>query len=245
MQNTLKVGYNELYNITIESSGKLDVCIPVNKRVLLLDGRYIPILNNDFGRVVDGEYYKPNSMAMNVTWEEFKTFSTCVKLTTIKKILPRVMTNDEMMLLEKWEREEWDIFYKQCADHFEKGQKPKRNDSTEAYELYLKYESLLYKYRNNNAIWMNIFIHHEKEMSIECFNSILEHCGKPNYIIVTNDFVYEHLPSEGKPKDIHTSEGIVEAWEINGVTMFYMPLTGNMSEEDILLWRTVLTEVLV
>ena len=80
---------------------------------------------------------------------------------------------------------------------------------------------------------------------MECFNSILEHCGNPNYIIVTNDFVYEHLPSVGKPKDIDTSEGIVEAWEINGVTMFYMPLTGNMSETDILLWRKVLTEVLV
>jgi PHP family Zn ribbon phosphoesterase len=58
-----------------------------------------------------------------------------------------------------------------------------------------------------------------------------------------NDFVYEHLPSEGKPKDIPTSEGIVEAWEIDGVTIFYMPLRGNMSKEDILLWRKVLTEI--
>jgi hypothetical protein len=82
-------------------------------------------------------------------------------------------------------------------------------------------------------------------MSMECFNAILEHCGNPKYIIVSNDFVYEHLPSEGIPKDIHTSEGIVEAWEIDGVTIFYMPLRGNMSKEDILLWRKVLTEIFI
>lgn len=96
---------------------------------------------------------------------------------------------------------------------------------------------------NSRALWSSVEFLKEEEMSMECFTAILEHCGKPDYIIVSNDFVYEHLPLEGNPKDINTSEGIVEAWEIDGVTIFYMPLRGNMSKEDILLWRKVLTEI--
>lgn len=96
---------------------------------------------------------------------------------------------------------------------------------------------------SSRALWGSVEFHKEEEMSMECFKAILEHSGNPEYIIVSNDFVYEHLPSEGKPKNIHTSEGIVEAWEIDGVTIFYMPLRGNMSKEDILLWRKVLTEI--
>ena len=98
---------------------------------------------------------------------------------------------------------------------------------------------------NSRALWSSVEFLKEEEMSMECFTAILEHCGNPKYIIVSNDFVYEHLPSEGIPKDIHTSEGIVEAWEIDGVTIFYMPLRGNMSKEDILLWRKVLTEIFI
>lgn len=96
---------------------------------------------------------------------------------------------------------------------------------------------------NSHALWSSVEFRKEEEMSMECFNAILEHCDNPDYIIVSNDFVYEHLPLNGKPKDIHTSEGIVEAWKIDGVTIFYMPLRGNMSKEDILLWRKVLTEI--
>lgn len=98
---------------------------------------------------------------------------------------------------------------------------------------------------NSRALWSSVEFLKEEEMSMECFNAILEHCGNPDYIIVSNDFVYEHLPLDGKPKDIHTSEGIVEVWEIDGVTIFYMPLRGNMSKEDILLWRKVLTEIFI
>lgn len=96
---------------------------------------------------------------------------------------------------------------------------------------------------NSRALWSSVEFLKEEEMSMECFTAILEHCGNPDYIIVSNDFVYEHLPLNGKPKDIHTSEGIVEAWEIDGITIFYMPLKGNMSEEDIILWHKVLTEI--
>ena len=93
------------------------------------------------------------------------------------------------------------------------------------------------------ALWGSVEFHKDEEMSMESFKAIMEHCGNPVYIIVSNDFVYEHLPLEGTPKDINTSEGIVEAWEIDGVTIFYMPLRGNMSKEDILLWHKVLTEI--
>ena len=96
---------------------------------------------------------------------------------------------------------------------------------------------------SSRALWGSIEFRKDEEMSMESFKAIMEHCGNPVYIIVSNDFVYEHLPLEGNPKDINTSEGIVEAWEIDGVTIFYMPLRGNMSKEDILLWRKVLTEI--
>ena len=224
MQNTLKQGYNEQYNITINSFGKLDVCIPTNKRVLLLDGKYN---SSQFG-------------------EDFKSWTDCSfnhitrKILSFEKILPPQNKQEVEVIGRIPITSLRDDFY----DNMTKEEINAYKQSMEYFSL-LSEKIMLSHYSKSNSVWLQVFLHSEEEMSMECFNSILERCANPNYIIVTNDFVYEHLPSVGKPKDIDTSEGIVEAWEINGVTMFYMPLTGNMSETDILLWRKVLTEVLV
>ena len=225
MQNTLKQGYNEQYDITFNIGGELDVGIPSDKRVLLLDGSYNAILNSDCGVIIDGELYLPD-----VSLEDFVNYGIAGKINSIEKIFPRIMSPEESQLHNEVEQV-WSNY--------------RDMSQNELLKKLQEYDSKLSKYRTNNAVWRKVVFHKDNEMSMDCFQAILDGSGNPNYIIVTNDFVYEHLPSVGKPKDVDTSEGIVEAWEINGITMFYMPLTGNMSEEDILLWRTVLTEVLV
>lgn len=209
-------------NIILQAPSRLDIQLPSDVRVLLLDG-----------------ILRENNAKQNSTLKEMlKAYAADVslslagKLLAIQQILP--ITEDK----------------------FHKGGVIKRllnvgngESSFTPIELYYatkEIQEIIDKKTiqpNSRALWSSVEFLKEEEMSMECFNAILEHCGNPDYIIVSNDFVYEHLPLNGKPKDIHTSEGIVEAWEIDGVTIFYMPLRGDMSDEDIILWHNVLTEI--
>lgn len=208
-------------NIILQAPSRLDIQLPSDVRVLLLDG-----------------ILRENNAKHNSTLKEMLkayadvSLSLAGKLLAIQQILP--ITEDK----------------------FHKGGVIKRLPNVGNGEASFTPIELVYAVNeiqeiiekkniqpNSHALWSSVEFRKEEEMSMECFKAILEHCENPKYIIVSNDFVYEHLPSEGKPKDIPTSEGIVEAWEIDGVTIFYMPLRGNMSKEDILLWRKVLTEI--
>jgi len=208
-------------NIILQAPSRLDIQLPSDVRVLLLDG-----------------ILRENNAKQNSTLKEVLkayadvSLSLAGKLLAIQQILP--ITEDK----------------------FHKGGviKPLLNVGNgeasftpiELVYAVKEIQEIIEKKNiqpNSHALWSSVEFRKEEEMSMECFNAILEHCGNPKYIIVSNDFVYEHLPSEGKPKDIPTSEGIVEAWEIDGVTIFYMPLRGNMSDEDIILWHNVLTEI--
>lgn len=230
MHKVLNQGYNPEYNITFNPGGLLDIKTPSNKHILLLDGEFVTIHNNDYGRVIDGEFYPPNSSAYNRSFRDVVTYGIGGKISSIEKILPRTISPEESKIRDEfnniWMRDGYRDMTRQ-----------------EKRKIKREYEAKLYKYSTHRAEWRKVTFHQDNEMSMECFNAILEHCGNPDYIIVSNDFVYEHLPLDGKPKDIHTSEGIIEAWEINGVTIFYMPLRGNMSNEDIILWHNVLTEI--
>jgi hypothetical protein len=208
-------------NIILQVPSRLDIQLPSDVRVLLLDG-----------------ILRENNAKQNSTLEE--TLKACTddslslagKLLVIQQILP--ITEDK----------------------FHKGGVIKRllnvgNGEAsftpiELVDAVKEIQEIIEKKNiqpNSHALWSSVEFRKEEEMSMECFKAILEHSGNPEYIIVSNYFVYEQLPSEGKPKDIPTSEGIVEAWEIDGVTIFYMPLQGNMSDEDIILWHNVLTEI--
>ena len=204
-------------------SSPLPCDIPSGKKILLIDGEYTESL-------------------INRSCEEEWSVGPYGKIASFTKIFPHKCSTEEIELLQEKDSELVELnkkaIFGKCYDE-EAFRKEKDRIENKYYKLLLAAHSRISIY------YHEIEFFEDKEMSMECFNAILEYSGNPDYIIVTNDFVYEHLPSEGKPKDIPTSEGIVEAWEINGITMFYMPLTGNMSEEDILLWRKVLTEVLV
>lgn len=208
-------------NIILQAPSRLDIQLPSDVRVLLLDG-----------------ILRENNAKQNSTLKEkLKAYadvslSLAGKLLAIQQILPIT------------------------EDNFHKGGVIKRllnvgNGEASFTPIELVYavkeiQEIIEKKNiqpNSHALWSSVEFRKEEEMSMEYFKAILEHCENPKYIIVSNDFVYEHLPSEGKPKEIPTSEGIVEAWEIDGVTIFYMPLRGNMSDEDIILWHKVLTEI--
>lgn len=225
MRNILKRGYNEKYNITFRCGG-LDVDIPSDKRILLLDGEYEPICNGEYGCFHNGEFYPPNSDAVNKTFQDALEYGLMGKIGSIEKMFPREKTIEESRILEEYEQ----MRYEMPAQEWRKA----------VYGYYRK----LAEYIPDTAVWRKITFHDEKEMSIECFKLILEHAGNPSFVIVSNDFVYEHLPSIGCPIEIQTSEGIIEAWAISDTTMFYMPLTGVMSDEQIDLWRKVLSEIL-
>lgn len=231
----------ERNNISVIYDIGVDINVPEGS-VLLLNGRYTNVdeyKNTPPSSVIESDNinnkgdYPINhfkcvaEQALNV-YKNWGKNDPIVQRHIIERILPRKKTDEQLKIMEEFLQV---YLYGDINCH---------------NGLRMEYYEKIEQQRKDTARSLYLEMYTEgEEMSMECFNSILEHCGNPNYIIVTNDFVYEHLPSEGKPKDIHTSEGIVEAWDINGVTMFYMPLTGNMSEEDILLWRTVLTEVLV
>ena len=82
-------------------------------------------------------------------------------------------------------------------------------------------------------------------MKLEYFYAIMDIYGYPEYIIVSDYFTYEHLPSEGEPKEIKTSEGIIESWDIGGITIIYIPLCKNIEEGQIELWHQVLSEIFI
>lgn len=210
-------------DIILQGPSRLDIRVPLDTRVLLLDG----ILREN------------NAKQNSTIKEKLKAYADVSlnlagKLLAIQQILPTTENN------------------------FHKGTVINRLHNTGGGESSFIPIELYYAAKevqeiieektiqpNSRALWCSVEFRKAEEMSMECFKAILEHSGNPEYIIVSNDFVYEHLPLDGKPKDIHTSEGIVEAWEIDGVTIFYMPLRGNMSKEDILLWRKVLTEIFI
>lgn len=215
----------EQNNIGIVYDIDLDINVPEGT-VLLLNGRYNDIeeYNKNLNLIKDkpSEIY---SLASRVykNWRENDQF---VQRFVIERILPREKTEEQLKIME--------MFFHVYLEE----------DVNCHNGLRMEYYEKIEKQRKETARLLYIEMDKAGEpMSMECFNAILEHCGNPDYIIVSNDFVYEHLPLDGKPKDIHTSEGIVEAWEIDGVTIFYMPLRGNMSNEDIILWHNVLTEI--
>lgn len=218
MQVNIKQGYNASYNIAYNTGGLLDIYTPTSKRVLLLDGEY-----------------NPNPDSYNNGYdEETMRFGIMGKIDSIRKILPRTVSEEESKILSEYEQS-YSIY------------KSRQHNMTrkEWSHIAREYERKLSKYRPDNAEWRKVTFLDEAEMSLECFQLILEDSGHPSWIIVSNAFIYEHLPSIGTPKDIHTSEGIIEAWEVCNTTMFYMPLNGMMNDEQISLWRKVLSEILV
>ena len=115
----------------------------------------------------------------------------------------------------------------------------------EEYKLIHEYHRKLSQYYTNTLKCLKLTFHKDEEMTLEYFYAIMDIYGYPEYIIVSDYFTYEHLPSEGEPKEIKTSEGIIESWDIGGITIIYIPLCKNIEESQIELWHQVLSEIFI
>lgn len=195
--------------------------IPTKKNILLLDGVYGVHVKKD----------KNHSIGI-------KGDSFIGKLMAMDRIFPHVISLEEAK-------------FRDCNLTFFHDFLSSENDLTsterriEKDKLRREFHRALSQFYSYKLRAVKITFYDDEEMSLDYFSDLIAECGYPEYIIVPDYFTYEHLPSEGKSKEIETSEGIIEAWEISEVTIFYMPLSLYMSDEQIALWHQVLTEILV
>lgn len=217
----IEKAYDNVLNISVITSLDQPLDIPSRKNVLLLDG------GSDI-----------NSNIMNRTFEEKRNHNFVGKLMAMDRIFPHVISPEEAEYRDNHQASFHDFL-------------SSSNDLTPSekrvgkYRLKWEYHRDLSQFYSNKLRAIKIIFHNEEEMTLEYFSALIAENGYPEYIIVPDYFTYEHLPSEGKLKEIETSEGIVEAWEIGGITIFYMPLSLYMSDEQITLWHQVLSEILV
>ena len=197
--------------------------IPTKKNILLLDGEYGDHVKKD----EDGNY----SIGI-------KGDSLYGKLLAMDRIFPHTISLEEAK-------------FRDCNLASFHDFLSSENDLT-PIQRRLKKDKLRWEFHHTLSQFyfyklkvVKITFYDDEEMSLEYFSALIDECGYPEYIIVSDYFTYEHLPTEGRPKEIETSEGIIEAWEIGGVTIFYMPLSLYMSDEQIELWHQVLSEILV
>ncbi len=96
-----------------------------------------------------------------------------------------------------------------------------------------------------SAFWIKITFHNQEIIQEEMFNKIISNYHNLSYIIITDSYTYEHISEIGVLKDIQTSYGIIEAYEISpNLSLFYMPLFGNMDNDQVALWRNVFLEII-
>lgn len=96
-----------------------------------------------------------------------------------------------------------------------------------------------------SAFWIKITFHNQEIIQEEMFYKIISNYHNLSYIIITDSYTYEHISEIGILKDIQTSYGIIEAYEIEpNISLFYMPLLGNMDNNQVTLWRNVFQEII-
>lgn len=237
MEEKLHFGYNKDYNIGY-TGDYLDYLISTEKNVLVLDGEDAKARRGKFGF---GASMIPNSKTANNEFkdllEHFEEYDTISKLRSLEKICEFCANSDRVNEYLMDLSESLDI------SKFDRTQHSTREEwELKVWEdIYIKHQAQPDEAR---SYWRSITFLSDQIMSEECFDKLLKECGNISYIIVTDAFTYEHLPSSGHPVDIETSEGIIEAWEIRpGVIMFYMPLKSRMTEDAIHLWSKVFKEV--
>ena len=237
MEEKLHFGYNKDYNIGY-TGDYLDYLISTEKNVLILDGEGGKARRGKFGIGASKIVYSKSAYhEFKDLLEHFEEYGTMSKLRSLKKICGFCNKSDRVGQYIKDLSSSLDISLFDRSEH----------STREEWELkvwediYLQYQA---KPDEIRSYWRSITFLNDQIMSEECFDKLIKECGDISYIIVTDAYTYEHLPSSGHPVDIETSEGIIEAWEIRpGVIMFYMPLKGRMTEESIHIWSKVFEEV--
>ena len=194
--------------------------IPTKKNILLLDGVY-------------GIHEKKDrNHSIGIKGDSF-----IGKLMAMDRIFPHVISPEEA----KFRDSNLSSFHDFLSSENDLTTTQRR---VEKEKLRWEFHCALSQFYSYKLRAVKITFYDDEEMSLDYFSALIAECGYPEYIIVPDYFTYEHLPSEGKPKEIKTSEGIIEAWKIGEVTVFYMPLSFYMSDEQIELWRQVLSEIL-
>lgn len=219
--NRIQKAYNNVQNIKDKYS-ELPLDIPSGKKVLLLNG----------------EYNEDNHNTRNRSYGEEINYSFVGKLTAMERIFPHIVSPEEAK-----DKEYHHSLFQNFLSNAEHLTPDERR--IEKYKLRYEFHRKLSQYYSNTLKCVKLIFHKDEEMTLEYFYAIMANYGYPEYIIVLDYFTYEHLPYEGKPKEIKTSEGIVEAWDIGGITIFYAPLYMNMPENQIEVWHQVLSEILV
>ncbi len=237
MGEKLHFGYNKDYNIGY-TGDYLEYMISTKKNVLVLDGEGGEARRGKFGigapKIVNKNIVNDDFMDY---YEHFIEYGTMRKLRSLKKICGFCVNSDRV-----------NEYFMELSDSLDVSKFDNSQYSTrEEWEIKV-WEDIYMKYQTKpdeiRSYWRKITFLSDQVMSEECFDKLINECGDISYIIVTDVFTYEHLPSSGRPVDIKTSEGIIEAWEIRpGVIMFYMPLKGGMPEEAIHIWSKVFEEV--
>lgn len=213
--------YKNVLNIK-ERYSEHPLDIPSGKKVLFLDGEYDEDTHN----------------TRNRSYGEKINDSFVGKLIAMERIFPHIVSPEEVKDKEYYHS----LFqnFLSSADNLTPNERRR-----EKYKLRHEYHRKLSQYYSNTLKCVKLTFYKDEEMTLEYFYAIMASYGYPEYIIVSDYFTYEHLPSEGKPKEIKTSEGIIEAWDIGEITIFYVPLCMNMAENQIELWHQVLSEILV
>lgn len=219
--NRIKKAYNNVQNIK-ERYSEHPLDIPSGKKVLLLDGEYDVDIHN----------------TRNRSYGERINNSFVGKLIAMERIFPHIVSPEEA----KDKEYHHSLFqnFLSSAEHLTPDERRR-----EKYKLKHEFHRKLSQYYSNTLKCVKLTFYKDEEMTLDYFYAIMASYGYPEYIIVPDYFTYEHLPSEGEPKEIKTTEGIIETWNIGGITIIYVPLYMNMAESKIELWHQVLSEILV
>lgn len=217
----IQKAHNNVQNIK-EKYSEHPLDIPFGKKVLLLDG----------------EYDEGNHNTRNRSYEEKINNGFIGKLIAMERIFPHIVSPEEAKDKEYYHSLFQNLHPSACN-------LPPDERRREEYKLIHEYHRKLSQYYTNTLKCLKLTFHKDEVLTLEYFYSIMASYGYPEYIIVSDYFTYEHLPSEGNPKDIKTSKGIVEGWEIGKITIIYIPLCMNIEESQIELWHQVLSEIFI
>ena len=208
-------------NITVRYSEHL-LDIPCGKKILFLDGEYDDDIHNtknrDFGKSIN--------------------YGLLGKLAAMERIFPHIVSPEEAKDTEEYHSSFYN--FRLNTDNLTPLERQR-----EKIKLRHEYHRKLSQYYSNTLKCLKLTFHKDEVLTLEYFYSIMASYGYPEYIIVSDYFTYEHLPSEGEPKEIKTSEGIIESWDIGGITIIYIPLCMNIEESQIELWHQVLSEIFI
>ena len=219
--NRIQKAYNNVQNIK-ERYSEHPLDIPSGKKVLFIDGEYDDDIHNTRNRSY-GERINDGFVGKSIAME---------------RIFPHIVSLEEVKDKEYYHS----LFqnFHSSADNL-----PPDERRREKYKLRHEYHRKLSQYYSNTLKCLKLTFHKDEELTLEYFYAIMASYGYPEYIIVSDYFTYEHLPSEGNPIDIMTSRGIVEAWKIGEITIIYIPLCMNIKESQIELWHQVLSEIFI